>query len=194
MNRRALGLTFVEIVVVTAILMVLATVAWLALGPSLKANAVETRIRSDLKQIVSAIHIYMADYDGKLPRNFDVLPPSVPRKIPELPRHGSIGSTFGGNRYFYTQPYHMQIFSEHFAKYPWDPARDPIVKAFMRFRVTGNKHAFIDFDHTGAEKLREEKETLVLGALLDGSIHWFPARQVFEREFASQYWRLGRLR
>lgn len=188
-------MTLVEIVVVIAIIVVLAVVVWLAVGPAAKEKSLETRIRSDLKQIVAAINIYMLDYDGRLPRNFDVLPKDVPRSIPGLPETGSLGGgLYGGNHYFYTQPYRMQVFSERFAKNPFDSEKDPIVKAMMRLRMTGKKENYWMFNWDGSGRWAKRDQGFVLGGRLDGSITWFPIMLPFELEFAALSHRLGRLR
>ena len=194
MNIRRRAVTLVEVLVAIAILMLIATIVWLALGPVAKEKSVEARIRSDLKQIVTAVNIYMADNDDKLPLREDALPKGTPKKIEGLDKHGSIGSPYGGNGYFYTQPYRMQVFSERFARYPWDSKSDPIVKAYMRFRVTGQKERYLDFDHKGGTQWKVREQTLLLGGRLDGSIAWFPVTQEFEREFAAMSWKLGRIR
>lgn len=189
------GITLIEVVVVTAIVAVLAMVAWLVLGPSMRVRGLETRIRSDLKQIVSAINIYMADHDGQYPLRRESLPKTIAWSIPGLPRHGSVGGgQMGGNFYWYTFIVQQQRYDAKFARYRFAPEADPIVKGQMLRRDTKMRVNEVDFFYPCREEIRSEKNLLVLGARLDGSIDWFPVYSTFEREFATCSWKLGDLR
>jgi len=191
LNDRAF--TLVEVMVVISIVIVVTTTIWLAVGPAVKSKGVETRIRSDLRQIVTAINIYRADNDDRLPTGMHALPPTVPRKFPNWPQYSEYnGGNYSDGAYYYTMPYIAQVFDQKYAKFKWDQAKDPIVMATFYLRKTGAKYKVWEELVDGNGKWRERDEYLCLNASVDGSVRWGESWQQFMEEFADKSYLLFR--
>lgn len=97
---RRVGFTLIELLVVIAIIAVLAAILFPVFAAA-KASAKRTEALSNISQIGKATHMYLADYDDKLPFHF----PSMT----EWPGYNVIVLTIGGR------------FTETFAPYIKDP-------------------------------------------------------------------------
>ena len=182
------GISLVEIIVVIAILMVLMGVLWLVVGPKAKERAIQTRITSDLRQIVVAINIYMADNEGRYPRGFSDLPSTTPQKYENWPLHGY--ASRGTGHYFFTYSPRTR---ERLGRYPFqvkfDPDKHPIVGA-----------GFFQPREPFVEKCMKrmpgvEERTMIdcpfhweMSGFLDGSVRWTKQRDEWRREAA--YWNM----
>jgi prepilin-type N-terminal cleavage/methylation domain-containing protein len=175
-KRQTTAFTLIEVMIVTAIILVLVAISWLVIAPSMKAKSLETRIRADLRQIGIAINTYMSDNNDMLPYSMRDLPPVVPRGIGGREDHGPLAPHFSGPR-----DYHL-VYSQRDADdtdrwnchYKWDGTTNPVVCASFRQRVTGAQRSIANFDTTTwteIGKLKRE-EVLVLSSFLDGHIAW----------------------
>lgn len=68
--RLTRGVTLVELLAVAAIVAVLSAVAWVAVAGRVKQGAKQTRIKSDMRQVILAVNLYRNDNDGGLPSNW----------------------------------------------------------------------------------------------------------------------------
>ena len=189
MNRKR-GITFAEVLIVVAVILVLAAVVWLALGPAIRKKTFEARVRNDLAQIVVAINIYRGDYDDSLPRSFDALPKDVPRKIKgyDWNRHRIYAPSlsYDQGRYFYTQPQIVQDFIRAGRIHArFDPDHHPIVTAeFFELQHMGKK--WVEFRHHGPNGGTEKGLSFhCLGVRLNGSVGPVLSRDEYRHEFAN---------
>lgn len=174
MKHTKQGFSLAEIIVVTAILMVLAGLVFVLMGPQLERKKIETRARADMRQIVAAIHIYRADYDDKLPPRKEVLPDIVPQKMAPLSESyvASI-KPHGANSYYYTMPYQVQAYNDSkWAVNRFDPNSNPIVVALMVVKGPFiRERTLINWDGTTSPNMKRiEHDHLAMR--LDGSVFW----------------------
>ncbi len=72
--------TLIELLVVIAIIAILAAILFPVFAQA-KAAAKRTQTLSNVKNVGTSVHIYMADYDDILPRNDDCIPGSLNRSL-----------------------------------------------------------------------------------------------------------------
>ena len=74
MNKLKKGFTLIELLVVIGILAILLAITLIAINPARQfGQANNTRRRSDVLQILNAIHQYVAENKGQLPPNLSTL-------------------------------------------------------------------------------------------------------------------------
>lgn len=74
MNKLKKGFTLIELLVVIGILAILLAITLIAINPARQfGQANNTRRRSDVLQILNAIHQYVAENKGQLPPNLSAL-------------------------------------------------------------------------------------------------------------------------
>ena len=188
-SKKSRAVTLVEIVVVVAILLILVTVIGLVIGPRAKEGGIGRRITSDLKQVVVAINIYMADNDDRLPKGYSDLPSTTPHYYPNWPKHAIYGITSNGG-YFYTYPGHTQ---ERVARYPFamkfDGTKHPIVVASFFAPRPKFTVPCMDRWRGGPRILINCQLDWILSGFLDGSVRWTKQRDEWRRE--SSYWNMN---
>lgn len=155
---------------VITIITVLAGIAFFLLRPS-KDKAIETQIRSDLRQIASAIHLYRLDHDDEFPLRKEAL--SVPTRYenwPDSTRNDPHNR--GTGEYMYL--WNSEMRKLYYANLPrmrlrFDPERDILVTApFWQYDTT----------NSGPPAFRSR----ILGARLDGSVSWTTYYEPWENE------------
>jgi prepilin-type N-terminal cleavage/methylation domain-containing protein len=67
--KRRRGFTFIEILVVISIIGMLAALLGFVVGPVMKERSTKAVCVSNMHQVISAVHLYMSDYDGELPQD-----------------------------------------------------------------------------------------------------------------------------
>lgn len=81
MNKKA-GFTLIELLVVIGILAILLAITLIAINPARQfGQANNTRRRSDVLQILNAIHQYSAEHNGQLPADILALVADTPTEI-----------------------------------------------------------------------------------------------------------------
>jgi len=81
MNKRA-GFTLIELLVVIGILAILLAITLIGINPARQfGQANNTRRRSDVLQILNAIHQYAAEHNGQLPADILALEVAMPTEI-----------------------------------------------------------------------------------------------------------------
>lgn len=81
MKKRA-GFTLIELLVVIGILAILLAITLIAINPARQfGQANNTRRRSDVLQILNAIHQYSAEHNGQLPADILALAVDTPTEI-----------------------------------------------------------------------------------------------------------------
>jgi prepilin-type N-terminal cleavage/methylation domain-containing protein len=180
------GITLVECLTVIVIIVILAATAWIVLGPQLKRNAMETRVKSDLRQIAAAIAAYQADHNGYLPLSMKSLPDTVPKVFPDWPQysHLSLGEAVHQARYILTYNHSVRSKSCFNFSHPFDSSTHAIVKADF-IRRDGGMRTVKSFSAPGEYEERQAHTHLVLGVRLDGSVIWTPFFDDWEREVAT---------
>lgn len=193
------GITLLQTVTVSVILLAVTTITWLAFGRGSESDRIQARIESDLHEITTAINVYRKDNDGGLPLSFntlgmvDSLPPSVPRRYPAWPRWSKYSPFDGGSwpgSYFYT----MNVFAQRYFRGPDavnhpDIETIPIVKAPFFVRKTGLEPAPVYSLRIGGH-VQMVQGYAVLGGSLDGSVHWGPWFEPYEDELAHNYYKI----
>jgi hypothetical protein len=195
------GITLLETVVVSAIVLAVATTIGFAVKPSSERSRIQAKIESDLHEAGAAINIYRQDNDGGLPLYFDnplgrddSLPALVPRRFPNWPKKSvydlGVGVQAVPGTYYYTMPPRVQeYFRRSDAINHIDVERIPIVKAPFFVRSTGPE-TFLYYEYPSGSHLMKRDGYSVLGSFLDGSVRWVPWREPFEDEFAAYSYKL----
>ncbi|MGV3616945.1 MAG: type II secretion system protein [Fimbriimonas sp.] len=187
-TRRPQGITLVETLIVVAILCALAGVAWMMLGPSARARAVESAIRNDLRQLSAATQIYVGDHDGELPlsiTSFKKVGLQAPLKPTVVTRFQPECGTGKAQYFLMRNESIVEMEKKYRADYPFSNAVNPFFKAPFVCRKPGVQEAFMTFGDGRWQETRREK-VMVLGARLDGSVDWFPSWEQWEEEFAAK--------
>lgn len=184
---RTRGVTLVEVIVVITILMTLAALLFLAIAPGAKRAAIETRIRSDLKQITSAIAIYRADYDDGFPPNLDVLPTGTPLVYPNWPVQSELcpGCQIGVASYSYWYSHRQQRLAEFYdVGVRFDETKDAIVDARFYQKETNQEYRLPQKLEGGGYRQMRVPLRLVLGARTDGSVYWKPQFELWQHKIS----------
>lgn len=183
MKRR--GITLVEVLVVIAIIGILAATLTVLLGPATRRKGLETRVRSDLRQLSSAINIYMGDHDGGYPQDIDKdFSPRLNMRVPELDTEtpSPYGGWMGEARYYYVYPWPVQCSEKKYNyEIKFDPARHPILVADFLIQDRGPK-VVRRVRIAGIVSYRPMPDHWALGVLLDGSVKWHPHLDEFRSE------------
>lgn len=186
MKRR--GMSLVEVIMVAAIVMSLAAIAWLLIAPAAKRRGVQATLTSDLHQIAMSIRMYMADTDDAWPATLECVKavyPSTPIKPPvakdQFPECGG-----GRATYDYTRNYgYMQGERAYDAEFPFDVNRNAIVKADFFCWIPGTKEQVMVFGD-GVKQWSIQPVRRSLGVRLDGSVGWFRPWEDWQEEFAAK--------
>lgn len=187
--KRQRGITLIEIIIVITIILLLSAVAWMILGPKSKASAVESSARSDLKQCVAAIHIYMADNDGNLP----LWPKSLPKGTPI--RVQNFAMLAGNPDYFSPTGYGDIVLTRHYfavlaerlytPRYPWDEDKYPILMSPIKKEIRGAKRQVPYYSGCGKfVRLIPSGLAKALSAFMDGHTDWHPSPSDYSLENA----------
>ena len=151
----------------------------MALGPRAKKAAKEAAVRSDLKQCVVAINIYMTDNDNRYPLSMTSFRGKLPQAEPTFSQdhYGAPGGYY--TPYSYDVRYMERTFN---FKYKFDSTKHPVVKAlFMQrdrgqfpdnFMVRPGEYQWMDL--VGHSEL--------LSGFLDGHVNWTPYWEPYEAE------------
>jgi len=194
-NSRSTGMTLVEVMVVCGIVAVLVGACGLAAMPVIKGKGLEVRIRSDLRQIVTAINVYRSDNDDRLPPRMSALPAGTPTGLPNWPKSSEFSQGKADNgEYYYCLPYRVQVFNERYASTKWDPQMDAIVMATFYRKPTGKKYSLDSERILGNHTETQVDEVLSLGGFLDGHIKWSRIWSQYMEEFARKSYLLGGVR
>jgi hypothetical protein len=182
------GITLVEVLVVTAIVVSLVAVGWMLLAQAAKRRALEVGVRNDLRQFVVALTMYKSDYDGVYPLGADALHRHVPN-VPLEPtniREPLPGCGAGSVEYHFTRNISiLTLEKKYHAEYPFDERVNPVVKTPGICRKPGTTQEFV-FYGAGHWQPRVREVKLVLGAKIDGSVGWFDSLEQWEEEFAGK--------
>ncbi len=194
MKSKRSGITFLEVTIVTAILLILVGVVWFAMRPQMMRGAAEAAVRNDLKQIVSAINIYMVDNDNMYPLGLKSLPKGTPRKctaFPEDERYRAGGR--GPNNYSYALPWPiLKVMDKHNFQIRFDPDKHMIVRANFIVRDHGGTIPIRARNpKTGEYRLDDVPNRHTLGAKLDGSVTWGLFWDEWTFEQASYSWAMA---
>ncbi len=171
------GVTLFEVIIVVTIVGLLAALLVFALAPRMKRKSLETRIRTDLRQLSAAIAIYRVDYDDGLPLSLASLPEQLPKEFPNWPYSSELcpGCYISVARYRLNYTSRMRRIERN---YPlgvsFDEGEDAIVDAPFYQVVTGSKHMRGGLTTGNKWYMKEVALRLVLGARTDGSVFWKP--------------------
>jgi type II secretory pathway pseudopilin PulG len=185
-------MSLVEVMVVAGIVTVLVSALGLVVFPAAKGKGVETRIRSDLRQLVTAINIYRSDNDDKLPPRLSALPEDTPRRLPNWPKLSEYSQGMSDNgEYYYCLPFRVQVFNDRFASTKWDAESDVIVMATFYRKPTNKKFVLQSERVQGQSSQSQFDEVLCLGGFLDGHVGWVRSWSQYMEEFARKSYLLG---
>ncbi len=173
-RKETKGITLIEVMIVAAIVVVLLGVLWLAVGPSVKRKALETRVFSDLRQIAAAYNIYVSENDGKYPYSMASLPKTLPQGLPGENHYGALAPFHYGPRIYFLC--HSQLDEDDMDRLGstlrWDPATDGIVDASFIERITGKKIMGRLYGPNGFYRMIEQDEFFIPSVRVDGSCYW----------------------
>lgn len=128
MRKRARGITLVETLAVISIVAVLTAVLTFAVFGRSQKEAVRASIKSDLKQCVMAINMYLADNDGGYPRYMHETGYGAPDPSGKY-RDGE-GQLVGRDGYLLTYYWvAQQVHSRFNPRWRFDPEKHSIVNA-----------------------------------------------------------------
>ena len=169
MAKRKLAFTFVEVVIVIAIIVVLSAIVAFAIGPNAKRQAYLTTNRSNLRQAVLSINVYRADYDDYPPLSLKGLVPETVLYNPEtcLPHNYELGIG---------QVLDMGGIAERFG---FEPGTDAAVTCTScsshsgKYELRPNPCADGSRRYYRVPLLEAGEKNRVLGARLDGSVAFF---------------------
>jgi type II secretory pathway pseudopilin PulG len=185
-RARNAGITLVEILIATLIVAILSATLWMVLAPRTKESAFEVQIKNDLKQLVSGLHVYMADNDDKYAPMMTSLPDTLPKrmKATRAMRPDATGRYLTELDYNYT----YTTFARRVEKYfnptnRFDPAKNAIFKA--PFHPRKKKGIHYQITSPGVFKAHQTNNAAdFLGVRMDGSIAWFNFWELWEYEMA----------
>ena len=179
---------------VVAIVAVLAATLWFIFAPMVGRVRIEQRVRSDLHQLVVALHVYANENDGVMPP--DLLPGRLPKTVPiayqgfdpKAMSQYAPGSSFASGAYWYAFGIIFDaIQNSHKTMYRFDPSVDPVVKCQFYQRLVGKMRIVLPRYGTGAPRgstyAQTYKNFSCLGGRLDGSIGWMPCLKPYNIEF-----------
>lgn len=171
--RKTRAIALIEVMVVCGIVLVLAAALGLVIAPALKKRGVETRVRTDLRQLAVAINGYMRDNDDLYPLTLNSLGKGVPRELanwnPRVEQYGGLGRA----RYGYEANYRtLQNAEKYNAHIRFDPNRYAMVSAPFYARQTGVRRVRWFRQPDGTYQQGPDRVSIVLGAWLDGHIDW----------------------
>jgi len=188
MKTKRNGITLLEVVIVTSILLLLVGVIWFAFRPHMMRGAAEAAVRNDLKQIVAAINIYMIDNDNMYPLSLRSLPKGTPMKCTAFPADGRYRiASQGYNDYFYTLPWPLtKVMEKHNSSLTFDPDKHVIVKAWIIEKdLGGHVQVSLRNPKTGEYRTWPRRNIVILCAWLSGSVKWGPIRDEWGDEAAN---------
>ncbi|MBX3119469.1 MAG: prepilin-type N-terminal cleavage/methylation domain-containing protein [Fimbriimonadaceae bacterium] len=191
MRKKTRGATLPEILIVIAIIAILCVTLTLLLRPVVMRKSHETAIRVDLKQNVSAINLYMSDYDGNYPNYLHSLEGSY-KYVKGRPELADYPGSHGLPEYSLTYNWGVRIAEKRRPlTTKFDPVSDPIVKAEFFPRSLGfiNKRYFSSPKQGFANSISKTEAFEVLGGYLDGHVKWCPMLSDWEDEAA--YYSMG---
>ncbi len=172
-NQR-MGVTLIEVMIVSAIAIVLLGVLWLAVGPSVKRKALEAKVTSDLHQIALAYNMYVTEWDGKFPRGMHSLPKSLPQGLPGDSVNSPLAPHYmGPNTY---NLFHSQLDEDDMDRYGsilrWTPEENCVVGAHFIERNTGRKVWRRCYRSDGVFFMYPFDDFTIPCAKIDGSVSW----------------------
>lgn len=170
-----------------AIIMLVSGLIYLAVAPGAKRGAIETRIRSDLRQISQAIAIYRSDWDDEIPLSLTNLPPSVPTEYPNWPETSVYcdGCGIGVARYRLAYTGRMRRIVRYYdVGMEYDESKHVLVDAPFYQRDTGTTYRVPRRTADGGTRQARVPLIKVLGARSDTSVHWKPFLDEWQRSIA----------
>lgn len=185
--RETRATTFLEVIVVTAIIAILVCILAFALRSS-KERGLEAHVRAELQQLCTAINLYMEDHDDVYPISLR----AVKSQFPEAPieptrvKERLLGCGSGNLYYHYMR--NIDILrgeARYTAKYPFDIKVDPIISASFFCRRTGVMKQWFALDGDGNPVPQVGEQVFDLGVRLDGYVGWFEtSTALWSQEFA----------
>jgi prepilin-type N-terminal cleavage/methylation domain-containing protein len=187
-RRKQLGVTLIEVMIVTGIIAVLLILTTILVSPLLRRGVSESRVRADLHQIAFAIQTYIPDYDGVMPPNLKALGGNVPREYKPWDSNRMQDGFEGRATYFYNanaKAVRAASVPAYHARVQFDPDKYSVVDAvFLRKQWDIPTRYWFRLDD-GSYRTRRGKSSIVLGAWLDGHVAWKSYLDDWQQELAT---------
>lgn len=180
------GVTLPEILVVVTIIAILVATLTIVLRPIIVQKSQESTVRSDLRQNITALNLYMSDYDGNLPAYLSDLAGGY-KYVKGRPELANYPGALGAPEYFLAYNYGVRVTEKRRSlTSKFDQSRNAVVKANFFPRSLGfqTKRYFSNPRQGFVNSISKTEAFEVLGGFLDGHVRWVPMLEEWEEEAA----------